>query len=85
NSNDIAALQNGLGGISANAVVYDSAAKDSIRLQGGAAGTKITNLKNATLDANSTDAVAGKQLHATNTTLSTLDGRVTTEVTTLNT
>uniref|UniRef100_UPI0013A6C30D hypothetical protein n=1 Tax=Acinetobacter sp. CFCC 10889 TaxID=1775557 RepID=UPI0013A6C30D len=69
-------LQNGLGGISANAVVYDSAAKDSISLKGGATGTKITNLKNATLDANSTDAVAGKQLHATNTALSTLDTRV---------
>ncbi|ENV11445.1 hypothetical protein F966_00095, partial [Acinetobacter higginsii] len=65
NTNDIAALQNGLGNVSASAVIYDSAAKDTVTLQ-GVSGTKITNLKDATLDANSKDAVTGKQLHATN-------------------
>ncbi len=85
NTNDIAALQSGLGGISANAVVYDSASKDTITLAGGTNGTKITNLKDATLDANSKDAVTGKQLHATNTNVTTLSDRVTTEVGSLNT
>ena len=85
NTNDIAALQSGLGGISANAVVYDSATKDTVTLAGGTNGTKITNLKDATLDANSKDAVTGKQLHATNTNVTTLSDRVTTEVGSLNT
>ncbi|WP_374668506.1 YadA family autotransporter adhesin [Acinetobacter sp.] len=81
NTQDIAALQSGLGGISANAVVYDSAAKDTVTFK----GTKLTGLKDATLDANSTDAVTGKQLHETNSNVTTLDGRVTSEVATLNT
>ncbi|MFU8928319.1 ESPR-type extended signal peptide-containing protein, partial [Acinetobacter puyangensis] len=51
----------------ANMVVYDSASKDTITLQGGIAGTKITNLQNATLSDTSTDAVTGQQLNATNT------------------
>ncbi|ENV11539.1 hypothetical protein F966_00094, partial [Acinetobacter higginsii] len=77
NTNDIAALQNGLGNVSASAVIYDSAAKDTVTLQ-GTSGTKITNLKDATLSATSTDAVTGRQLHA-------VDGRITNEVSTLNT
>ncbi|ENU84990.1 hypothetical protein F973_02775, partial [Acinetobacter sp. CIP 102129] len=56
NTNDIAALQSGLGGISANAVVYDSATKDTITLA-GTNGTKLTGLQDATLDATSKDAV----------------------------
>ncbi|MFM6905942.1 MAG: ESPR-type extended signal peptide-containing protein [Acinetobacter tjernbergiae] len=83
NTNDIAALQNGLGGISANAVVYDSATKDTVTLK-GTNGTKLTGLHDASLDANSKDAVTGKQLHATNTNLATLDSRVTSEVSTLD-
>ncbi|RPE81582.1 ESPR-type extended signal peptide-containing protein [Vulcaniibacterium tengchongense] len=48
------------------AVVYDDkAAKDRITL-GGAEGTALTNLKDGELSAASTDAVTGKQLHATN-------------------
>ena len=43
------------------------------------------DLQDATLDATSKDAVTGKQLHATNTSITALDGRVTTEVGTLNT
>ncbi|WP_171553305.1 YadA-like family protein, partial [Acinetobacter sp. Ac_5812] len=84
NTNDIVALQNGLGNVSASAVIYDSAAKDTVTLQ-GTSGTKITNLQDATLDVNSKDAVTGKQLHATNNSITALDGRVTTEVGTLNT
>ncbi|WP_343596616.1 ESPR-type extended signal peptide-containing protein [Acinetobacter sp.] len=76
NTNNITALQNGLGNIATNAIVYDSAAKDSITLA-GAAGTQLTNLKDARLSTTSTDAVTGKQLYATNNNVSALDGRVT--------
>lgn len=46
-------------------VRYDSAAQDQITL-GGAAGTRLTNLADASLSASSTDAVNGSQLFATN-------------------
>ncbi|WP_162626620.1 ESPR-type extended signal peptide-containing protein, partial [Acinetobacter sp. CFCC 10889] len=48
-------------------VLYDAGSNKAIlTLAGGTAGTKITNLQDATLDATSTDAVTGKQLNATN-------------------
>jgi autotransporter adhesin len=53
-------------------VKYDDASqKDRITL-GGASGTKLTNLQDATLSANSTDAVTGRQLNQTNTDLKNL-------------
>ncbi|MDM1759673.1 ESPR-type extended signal peptide-containing protein [Acinetobacter sp. 251-1] len=76
NTNDITALQNGLVGISANAVVYDTVNKDIVRLQ-GTNGTKLTNLQDATLDITSTDAVTGRQLNAANSNVTALDTRVT--------
>lgn len=46
-------------------VGYDTASGDIITLA-GETGTKLTNLKPATLNASSTDAVIGAQLYATN-------------------
>ncbi|WP_244107352.1 YadA-like family protein [Burkholderia sp. BCC0419] len=55
------------GGGSANAVEYDSDAKSSVTLGGtGSAAVKLTNVRAATLSSNSTDAVNGAQLFATN-------------------
>ena len=51
-----------------NSVKYDSDTKDKISLK-GTDGTTITNLKDATLNDTSKDAVTGKQLNATNTKL----------------
>ncbi len=70
NESDIANLQSGLGGLSGNAVIYDSAAKDQITLA-GQSGTKLSNLQDATLSTTSTDAVTGRQLQATNDTVAT--------------
>ncbi|MCU4395357.1 beta strand repeat-containing protein, partial [Acinetobacter parvus] len=84
NTNDIALLKTNTGNLAANAVIYDSATKGTITLA-GTNGTKLTGLQDATLDATSKDAVTGKQLHATNTSVTALDGRVTTEVGNLNT
>ncbi|CDY74556.1 surface protein [Caballeronia glathei] len=46
-------------------VAYDSTAKDLVTLQGGASGTKITNLKAGALTSTSTDAINGSQLYNT--------------------
>ncbi|TCW65499.1 YadA-like family protein [Burkholderia sp. SRS-25] len=55
------------GGGSENAVEYDSTAKNSVTLGGtDAAAVKLTNVRAATLSSNSTDAVNGAQLFATN-------------------
>ena len=48
-----------------NAVFYDASAKDLLTFK-GASGTRLTNLKDATLSATSTDAVTGRQLYTTN-------------------
>ena len=70
--------------LDASAVQYDSAAHDSITLD-GAAGTRIGNVTDGTLSATSTEAVNGSQLFATNAAVTAntaavggLDGRVTT-------
>jgi autotransporter adhesin len=47
-------------------VAYDDATKDKVTLGGGNLGTTITNVKIGTLSADSTDAVNGSQLFATN-------------------
>ncbi|WP_322080649.1 YadA-like family protein [Burkholderia cenocepacia] len=55
------------GGGSVNAVEYDTDAKTSVTLgDTGAPAVKLTNVRAATLSANSTDAVNGAQLFATN-------------------
>ncbi|MDN7431102.1 ESPR-type extended signal peptide-containing protein, partial [Burkholderia sp. AU45388] len=55
------------GGGAANAVEYDTDAKASVTLgDTGAPAVKLTNVRSATLSANSTDAVNGAQLFATN-------------------
>ena len=48
-----------------NAVFYDASVKDLLTFK-GASGTRLTNLKDATLSATSTDAVTGRQLYTTN-------------------
>ena len=48
-----------------NANFYDSDARDVMTFK-GSKGTRLTNLKDATLSAASTDAVTGRQLYATN-------------------
>ena len=58
NSENIATLDK-------RSVKYDTDVKDTITLA-GLDGTKITNLKDATLSDSSTDAVTGKQLNQTN-------------------
>ena len=52
-----------------NAVLYDAADKSLVTL-GGTNGTKLTNLKAATLSATSKDAVIGSQLYQTNQNIS---------------
>ena len=56
-------------------VLYDTAANNSISLQ-GTAGTKITNLTAGTLSATSMDAVNGSQLFSTNQNVSSLQTSV---------
>jgi len=58
-----------LKGLADVAVLYDSAAKDTVTL-GGASGTKITRLAAGALSAASADAVNGSQLFATNNNVS---------------
>ena len=48
-----------------NVLMYDSDSNDTASMA-GASGTKLTNLKQATLSNTSTDAVTGSQLFATN-------------------
>lgn len=56
---------NGGPGTDPNAVHYDNGSKGSVTLQGGN-GTKVTNVAAGDVSANSTDAVNGSQLYATN-------------------
>ncbi|MDR6539782.1 beta strand repeat-containing protein, partial [Variovorax soli] len=67
-----------LNALSGNAVQYDDAGKTTITLNpGGTTSTKITNLTAGDLSANSTDAVNGSQLFATNTNVTNLGDTVT--------
>ncbi|WP_434715468.1 YadA-like family protein [Paraburkholderia sp. A3RO-2L] len=63
----------------ADAVVYDSSAHDSLTLGGKDASAPVAlhNVANGTLSADSTDAVNGGQLYATNSSISDLAGDVT--------
>ena len=60
-----------------NSVQYDQAGKTSITL-GGTDGTTITNVKAGTLSDDSTDAVNGSQLNATNKNVTKNAGDITT-------
>ena len=59
-----------------NAVFYDASAKDLLTFK-GTSGTKLTNLKDATLSATSTDAVTGRQLYTTNQNISGFADQIT--------
>lgn len=59
-----------------NAVFYDTSAKDLLTFK-GTSGTKLTNLKDATLSATSTDAVTGRQLYTTNQNISGFADQIT--------
>ncbi|KVP43525.1 peptide ABC transporter permease [Burkholderia ubonensis] len=63
-----------VGSIGANAVVYDDVAHARVTLGSPAASTPValTNVADAVLTSASTDAVSGRQLYATNQTLSML-------------
>ena len=59
-----------------NAIFYDASAKDLLTFK-GASGTRLTNLKDATLSATSTDAVTGRQLYTTNQNISGFANQIT--------
>jgi trimeric autotransporter adhesin len=68
NTGDISVLNSqiaSLGGGVAGAVTYDGSAHDKVTL-GGASGTTLTNVAAGAVSAESTDAVNGSQLYATN-------------------
>ena len=61
------------------AVKYDNAAtKDKVTLGGGAAGTTISNVKAGALNASSSDAINGSQLHAVSNSIKNAIGGSTT-------
>jgi autotransporter adhesin len=79
------AAANAAAGTAANAVQYDDAVKTGIKLggatstDGGATnGTKLTNVAQGSLLANSTDAVNGSQLSTTNSTVAGLGNSLST-------
>ncbi|WP_348827019.1 YadA-like family protein [Halomonas sp. RT37] len=81
NEGDITNLTSNLGDLAAGAVVYDRSDdgtlnEGSITLAGDA-GTRITNLTDATLSTDSTDAVTGRQLNATNVRVTQNEGDIT--------
>ncbi len=73
NMSQLSAVQNNVNNLDALAVKYDGTAKDTITFLGVASldggltgGTTITNLSQGDVNASSTDAINGAQLHATN-------------------
>ena len=78
---DITGLKQGQSTLNQLAVQYDGVTQDTISLK-GSNGTKLTNLQDARIDANSKDAVTGRQLYATDEKINT---RIDTEVQGLNT
>ena len=62
----------------ANAVMYDSTAHNSVTLGGVGTSTPVAlhNVANGTLSANSTDAVNGSQLNATNANVTSVTNTV---------
>ncbi|WP_341775284.1 YadA-like family protein [Burkholderia gladioli] len=67
-----------VGAVGAGAVSYDDASRTRITLGAPGAGMPVTltNVADATLSASSTDAVSGRQLYATNQTVSSLAGQL---------
>ena len=63
-----------ISGTLADAVLYDSAAHTSITLGNAGTPVTVTNVAAGALNANSTDAVNGSQLYATNQQISTING-----------
>ena len=81
---DVSGLQADLGTLGSSAVQYDDASHATVTFD-GAAGTTLSNVADGSVAADSTDAVNGSQLYATNqtvaantTSITNLDGRVTT-------
>ncbi|WEJ74300.1 YadA-like family protein [Pseudomonas sp. PSE14] len=64
-------------GVMGDAVMYDSAAHDKVTFGNAGTPVQLTNVKAGALTADSTDAVTGAQLFATNNQVSIIDGRVT--------
>ncbi|MFV3415902.1 YadA-like family protein, partial [Pseudomonas sp. NY15436] len=82
--NTINTTINNMGDTLADAVMYDSAAHDKVTLGNAGTPVQLTNVKAGELSAQSSDAVNGSQLFATNqqvaqntTNISSLDARVT--------
>jgi autotransporter adhesin len=71
---DVGQLQAALSGVSTNAVQYDSSSRSSVTLGGTGAATPVAlnNVAAGALTANSTAAVNGGQLYATNTAVTNL-------------
>jgi autotransporter adhesin len=71
---DVGQLQAALGGVSANAVQYDTAAHNSLTLGGvgATAPVALNNVAAGAVTASSTQAVNGGQLYATNTNVTNL-------------
>ena len=67
NVGQVAGVAAQVAALGSSTVQYDNAAKSTITLGGGAAGTVITNVAAGNVAAGSTDAVNGAQLAATNT------------------
>ena len=65
-SNNVTELTGNYNALNESAVKYDGGDKTQVTLNDGGAAVKITNVKDGTLAAGSTDAVTGGQLHATN-------------------
>jgi autotransporter adhesin len=65
NVQQLSAISNNVSNLSDRAVLYDSSAMDVVTM-GGTAGTRITNITAGAVNASSSDAVNGAQLHATN-------------------
>jgi len=65
NTADIATNAGDIAALDAAAVQYDDASQETVTLA-GAGGTTVTNVANGALNASSSDAVNGAQLHATN-------------------
>ena len=73
NTNDINTLNTDM----ADAVKYDNAAHDQLTLGKSGTPVAVTNVKDAVLAQDSTDAVNGGQLHATNENVSQNTGNIT--------
>ncbi|MCM3094554.1 hypothetical protein M3588_26645, partial [Cytobacillus sp. AMY 15.2] len=64
--------------LGASAVAYDDASHTRVTFGTAGAPVALTNVADAALTANSTDAVSGRQLYATNQSVSALAGQLAT-------